>query len=104
MKKMSGALIACTLALAATANAAPPTQITATVKKIGQFSESGDGYTFKTKEGKQYYVYNAGGGSPIPGEKFITESEKKGTPICLKLTPPDGMGDIASVTPGACKP
>ena len=93
------------LVLAATcANAAPPTQITATVKKIGQFSESGDGYTFKTKEGKQYYVYNAGGGSPIPGEKFITESEKKGTPICLKLNQPDGMGDIASVTKGACKP
>ncbi|WP_089416914.1 hypothetical protein [Vitreoscilla filiformis] len=99
-------ILACaSLILAATcANAAAPTQITATVKKIGQFSESGDGYTFKTKDGKQYYVYNAGGGSPIPGEKFITESEKKGTPICLKLTPPDGMGDIASVTPGACKP
>ena len=97
---------ACTLLLLAAtcANAASPAPITVTVKKIGAFSESGDGYTFKTKGGKEYYVYNAGGGSPIPGENFITESEKKGTPICLKLNPPDGMGDIASVTKGACKP
>jgi hypothetical protein len=83
--------------------AAASKEVTATVKKIGDFSESGDGYTFTTKAGKEYYVYSAGGASPRQGEQYLQESEKKGINVCLKLSPKDGMGDIASVSKGACK-
>jgi hypothetical protein len=98
-------ILTCTLlALIGTcANAATAAQVTVTVKTIGGMTESGDGYTFKTKAGKEYYVYNAGGESPIPGEKFIILSADKSLPICLKLATEDDMGDIASVTRGACK-
>ena len=78
-------------------------QVTVIVKKINDFSESGDGYTFTTKSGKEYYIYNAGGGSPIKGEINIVHSANKGIPVCLTLNPADGMGDIASVNKGKCK-
>ncbi|WP_374974259.1 DUF805 domain-containing protein [Acinetobacter venetianus] len=74
-------------------------EVTVVVQKINDFSESGDGYTFLTKDGQEYYVYNAGGASPRPGEVDI---EENGT-ICLKLNPSDGMGDVAAVSKGKCR-
>lgn len=68
------------------------------VKQIDGYSESGDGYTFSTQNGKTYYVYNAGGTRPRPGEELI----KPAIEICVVLNPEDGMGDVSSVTAGAC--
>ncbi|MGA4854482.1 DUF805 domain-containing protein [Acinetobacter haemolyticus] len=73
-------------------------EVTVVVHKINDFSESGDGYTFLTKDGQEYYVYNAGGASPRPGEMDIEENEI----ICLELNPSDGMGDVAAVSKGKC--
>lgn len=68
------------------------------VKEVNGYSESGDGYTFDTQTGKTYYLYNAGGAQPRPGEELI----KPSTEICLTLNPEDGMGDVSSVTAGLC--
>lgn len=62
-----------------------PVTLTATVKKIEGYGESGDAYTFKTVSGKRYMVYNAGGSSPIQGEALIQQSLKTKQPICLVL-------------------
>ncbi|NAR49381.1 hypothetical protein GPS50_06055 [Acinetobacter haemolyticus] len=35
-------------------------KITVVVKEVNGFSESGDGYTFTSMKGKEYYVYNEG--------------------------------------------
>ena len=82
-----------------TASGSSDKEVTVVVQKINDFSESGDGYTFLTKDGQEYYVYNAGGASPRPGEMDIEENET----ICLKLNPSDGMGDVAAVSKGKCK-
>lgn len=78
-------------------------KVTVVVKKIGDMSESGDGYTFITKTGKTYYLYNGGGTITNKGEEYIQESIDKKTPICLQLQNGDGAGDIASITKGVCK-
>jgi hypothetical protein len=78
-------------------------KITVVVKEIGEMSESGDGYTFITKSGKTYYLYNGGGTITNKGEEYIQESIDKKTPICLRLQNGDGAGDIASITKGVCK-
>ena len=77
-----------------------PDEVTAVINKIGDFSESGDGFTFTTKEGNEYYIYVAN--DHVKGGEYLIESEEKKIPICLKLNPEDGMGDIASVSKGSC--
>lgn len=73
-------------------------RLNAIVKEI-EPSESGDGYSFSTQAGQQFYVYNAGGVQLRPGEELIKQDSK----ICLVLHPEDGMGDISSVTAGTCR-
>lgn len=64
---------------------AQPNQVSVTVKKIGDYGESGDAYVFKATSGKTYQVYNAGGASPIKGESLIQQSVKTKQQICLIL-------------------
>ncbi|WP_020560551.1 SH3 domain-containing protein [Thiofilum flexile] len=92
--------IACMALAASPVSMAAPDQVTAVIKKIGEFSESGDGFTFTTAAGKEYYIYVAN--DSVKGGEYLTESEKKGTPVCLTLNPEHGMGDIAAVTKGRC--
>ena len=99
MKVLNLFLAAALFACATASFAAQSKQVSVVVKKVNEFSESGDGYTFTTTDGKEYYVYNAGGASPRKGEMHI----KKGAALCLKLNSPDGMGDIDSITKGKCK-
>jgi len=105
IEKYSMKILACTLIafVGNCANAATPARVTVTVKKLVGMTESGDGYTFKTTAGKEYYVYSAGGGVLIPGGNFIVKSAEKGVPICLKLASPGELGDVSSVTSGVCK-
>lgn len=92
--------VALTVFTASNLTVAATDQVTAVVKEIGDFSESGDGFTFKTTDGNEYYIYVAN--DSVKGGEYLTESEKKGTPLCLRLNPEHGMGDIASVSKGAC--
>jgi hypothetical protein len=71
---------------------------TVVVSKVDDYSESGDGYAFSTQNGETYYVYNAGGTQPRPGEELIKPAIK----ICIVLNPENGMGDVSSVTAGTC--
>ena len=79
-------------------------QVTVVVKKIEGFGESGDAFTFKAVSGKRYMVYNAGGTSPISGEKLIQQSARSQQKICLIL---DSYSSeprmVDAVKKGACK-
>lgn len=60
-------------------------------------SESGDGYSFKSTSGQDYYVtYNST--VKIPGAELMTDKNK--TSFCLTLDKDDG---IASISRGVCK-
>ncbi len=100
MKKLTMSLICIVFIVYANISVSAPNQVTAIIERIGEFSESGDGFTFTTKEGKEYYIYVAN--DLVQGGEYLVESEKKRTPVCLKLKPKDGMGDIAAVSKGAC--
>lgn len=81
-----------------------PVTLTATVKKIEGYGESGDAYTFKTVSGKRYMVYNAGGSSPIQGEALIQQSLKTKQPICLVFDQhPNEPRMVQAVQQGPCK-
>ena len=70
-------------------------QMTVTVKEHLGMTESGDGYAFTTKDGKTFFVYNAGGEYSIKGESYIDDNAT----ICLKF---NKDGDISSVQKGKC--
>lgn len=66
-------------------------------------TESGDGFTFKSVQGPQYYV-NSNSDSRILGDGLITEAGKSGAPICLTFSFQAGeMGDVKSVIRGSCR-
>jgi hypothetical protein len=67
-------------------------QMTVVVKEHLGMSESGDGYSFSTKDGNEFYIYNAGGASSLKGESNIIENAT----ICLKFSP--NNGDITSIS------
>lgn len=71
-------------------------QMTVVVKEHLGMSESGDGYSFSTKDGNEFFIYNAGGSLSIKGESNIVENAT----ICLKFNPNDG--DITSISKGKC--
>lgn len=75
-------------------------QVTAMIKEMGDFSESGDGFSFTTKEGSEYYIYIAN--DYVKGGEYLLESQREGTFVCLTLDPKKEMGDITSVSRGAC--
>ncbi|QQZ31098.1 SH3 domain-containing protein (plasmid) [Thiothrix subterranea] len=100
MNKKLTIAVALTALAASSFTFAATDQVTAVIKEIGEVSESGDGFTFKTTDGNEYYIYAAE--DFVKGGEYLTESEKKGTPVCLKLNPEHGMGDIAAVSKGAC--
>ena len=78
--------------------------VTATVKYIEGYGESGDAFTFKVVSGKRYMVYNAGGTSPIKGESLIQQSAKSKQKICLVLDSyPNEPRMVQAVKKGACK-
>jgi len=72
-------------------------QVTAVVASF-QADESGDGYTFKTTNGKEYYIYS-NSDAPFKGDKLLEESKTKRIKICLSLSD----GGIKEVFRGACK-
>ncbi|WP_213067212.1 hypothetical protein [Acinetobacter sp. CFCC 10889] len=72
-------------------------QMTVVVKEHLGMSESGDGYAFTTKDGHEFFVYNAGGAISLKGESNIIENAT----ICLKLKPQDGT--ISSISKGKCQ-
>ena len=78
----------------------PPSQVSTVISKTGDVSESGDGFSFVTKQGNEYYVYAAG--NLTPGFKLLYESEEKGIEVCIRLNPEHGMGDVKSVSRGSC--
>ncbi len=83
---------------------AKPAQVTAVVKKIEGFGESGDAFTFKVNSGKRYMVYNAGGTSPIKGESLIQQSAKSKQKICLELdSSTNEPRMVNAVKKGSCK-
>lgn len=77
-----------------------PDRITTVIVKTSDISESGDGFSFKTKEGRDYYIYAAGNNTP--GFKLLYESEEKGIEVCIRFNPEHGMGDVRSVSRGSC--
>lgn len=88
----------CSLGLLVSPNLLAKTinKVTVTVKNL-EGSESGDGYSIIATNGKEYYVYNAGGSESIKGENYV----KEGAKICLTLGA--DMGDVKSVSKGKCK-
>jgi len=72
-------------------------QMTVVVKEHLGMSESGDGYSFSTKDGNEFFIYNAGGASSLKGESNIIENAT----ICLKFSP--NNGDITSISKGKCQ-
>ena len=72
-------------------------QMTVVVKEHLGMSESGDGYSFSTKDGNEFYIYNAGGASSLKGESNIIENAT----ICLKFSP--NNSDITSISKGKCQ-
>jgi hypothetical protein len=83
---------------------AKPAQVTAAVKKIEGFGESGDAFTFKVNSGKRYMVYNAGGERPIKGESLIQQSARTKQKICLILdSDPSEPRMVNAVKKGPCK-
>lgn len=72
-------------------------QMTVVVKEHLGMSESGDGYSFTTRDGNEFFIYNAGGVTSIKGESNITENAT----ICLKLNTTNG--DITSISKGRCQ-
>lgn len=72
-------------------------QMTVVVKKHLGMSESGDGYTFSTKDGHEFFVYNAGGAKSLKGESNIIDN----TTICLKLNTQDDT--INAISKGKCQ-
>jgi hypothetical protein len=74
-------------------------QVTVTVApKSIQASESGDGFSFKSTDGKEYYVYH-NGDHEVKGVEFL--SKKKST-VCLTIDTANG-DDITSISNGKCK-
>jgi hypothetical protein len=75
-----------------------PKQTTVVVTR-NSVSAGEDGFSFKTTQGKQYYVsYNAD--DTVKGANFVDDKSKK--PICLTF---DAVGsdNIVAVSRGACK-
>lgn len=74
------------------------TSVTAVVATDSiEVSESGDGFSFSTSSGKNYYVVS-NQDSEIPGVNLIVESAKNQTPICLTFA----GEDLAKVEQGDC--
>lgn len=102
--KFQSILLTCALALFAISAFAQSEMVTATVKHIEGYGESGDAFTFKAVSGKRYMVYNASGTSPIKGESLIQQSAKSKQKICLVLdSDPNEPRMVQAVKKGACK-
>ena len=102
--KFQSILLTCALALFAFPAFAQSETVTATVKHIESYGESGDAFTFKAVSGKRYMVYNAGGTSPIKGESLIQQSVKYKQKICLVLDSyPNEPRMVQAVKKGTCK-
>jgi len=102
--KFQSILLTCALALFTISAFAQSETVTATVKHIEGYGESGDAFTFKAVSGKRYMVYNAGGTSPIKGESLIQQSAKSKQKICLVLdSDPNELRMVQAVKKGACK-
>jgi|GEM_PF-1403896 len=74
-------------------------QVTVVVApKSIEASESGDGFSFKSKDGKDYYVYH-NGDRIVKGTEFIS---KKNSTVCLTIDTTNA-DDITSISNGKCK-
>ena len=101
---MKELILACGLSLICTSLFAQSNSTTVIVKKIEDFSESGDAFSFKTTSGKRYQVYNAGGSNPIQGEELVSNSIKTKKAICLRLDADKTEPRLVqSVHKGKCK-
>ena len=101
---MKELILACGLSLICTSLFAQSNSTTVIVKKIEDFSESGDAFSFKTTTGKRYQVYNAGGSNPIQGEELVSNSIKTKKAICLRLDADKTEPRLVqSVQKGKCK-
>ena len=102
--KFQSILLTCALSLFAFPAFAQSETVTATVKHIEGYGESGDAFIFKTVSGKRYMVYNAGGPSPSNGEALTQQSEKFKQKSCLVLDSyRNEPRKVQAVRKGACK-
>lgn len=92
----------CALALLAAPASAAPTKLTTYIAAVHELSESGDGYTFSTRDGLEFYIH--ANDDLVPGGRHLLAAAESGQPVCLSFAPEHGMGDIAAVAPGACAP